>query len=77
MSHSMDLPCKHLDLARIRKSGGWKINDILAVLDTSFVMLDLVSVALLIVGPLLLQFVVRRTGSTATSLYVEDTQGFH
>jgi hypothetical protein len=69
------MPCKRLDLIRIRKSGRWKINgfDILTVLDTSFVMLDLVSVvALLDAGPLSLQFVVRRIGSTATFIYVDD-----
>jgi hypothetical protein len=52
--------------------------DILTVLDTSFVMLDLVSVvALLNARPLSLQFVVRRIGSTVTSIYVDDAQGFH
>ena len=52
--------------------------DILTVLDTSFVMLDFVSVvALLNARPLSLQFVVRRIGSTVTSIYVDDAQGFH
>jgi hypothetical protein len=41
-------------------------------------MLDLVSVvAALNAGPFSLQFVVRRIGSTITSLYVDDAQGLH
>ena len=42
---------------------------------TLFAILDFASVvALLTAGSLSLQFVARRTGSTATSLYVDDAQ---
>lgn len=55
----------------------WKVNgfNITTVPDTLFAMLDFASVvALITAGSLSLQFVARRTGSTATSLYVDDAQ---
>jgi hypothetical protein len=48
------MPCKHMNLIRIRKTGRGKVNecDVITVLDMSFMMLDWVRiVALLAAGP--------------------------